>query len=183
MNTSSLVAGSVLFGGLLLAGGALALYKSNELSGASAEQASYEPTEAVDIVKVEPFEWQPMYQLVGTVVAIRSITLSNEIAGVVDAIEFESGQRVEAGDPLVHLDDETDRAALETRQAEARLATQQFQRFSDLIGQDAVSRAQFDEAQANREAAEARVHEQEAIVAKKTAPSKSHCLHSRSSTC
>ena len=82
--------------------------------------------------------------------------------------EFESGQRVEAGDILIRLDAETDEAALETREAEARLALQQFERFSDLIEQNAVSRSEFDEAQANYEAAEARVHEQQALLDKKT---------------
>ncbi len=126
------------------------------------------PPAQVQAVAVAEQRWPASLSAIGGLRAVNGVRVSNEIAGVVDAIEFESGQRVEAGDPLVHLDDETDRAALETRQAEARLASQQFERFSNLIGQDAVSRAQFDEARANREAAEARVHEQEAIVAKKT---------------
>ncbi len=126
------------------------------------------PPAQVEAVAVAEQRWPASLSAIGGLRAVNGVRVANEIAGVVDGIEFESGQRVEAGDPLVHLDDETDRAALETRQAEARLASQQFERFSDLIGQDAVSRAQFDEAQANREAAEARVHEQEAIVEKKT---------------
>lgn len=126
------------------------------------------PSARIDATEATERRWPASLQAIGGLRAVNGVRVSNEIAGVVDAIEFESGQRVAAGDVLVHLDDETDRAALETREAEARLATQQFERFSNLIGQDAVSRAQFDEARANREAALARVHEQEAIVAKKT---------------
>lgn len=126
------------------------------------------PPAQVDVIDAQTRSWQGALSAIGGLRAVNGVRVANEFAGVVDRIEFESGQRVDAGDVLIHLNDETDVAALETRQAEARLAAQQFDRFSDLIGQDAVSRAQFDEARANREAADARVNEQAALVAKKT---------------
>ena len=139
-----------------------------QLQAQKAQMSQAPPPAKVQVVTVAEQRWRAALTAIGGLRAVNGVRVANEIAGVVDAIEFESGQRVEAGDVLVHLDDETDRAALETRQAEAQLARQQFERFSDLIGQDAVSRAQFDEAQANAQAAQARVHEQEALLAKKT---------------
>jgi len=177
MKRSSLVAGSVLFGGLLLAGGALALYKSNELSAASADQASYEPTESVDIVQVERLEWQPMYQLVGTVVAIRSIMLSNEIAGVVSTVGFESGDIVEKGQPLIQLDDTTTQADLQAAralvrvaqanvaQAKARiqLAERMVSRLESVTGR-AVAQADLDRERAELDTAQAELSRWEAEV-------------------
>ncbi|NKI34716.1 efflux RND transporter periplasmic adaptor subunit [Wenzhouxiangella sp. XN79A] len=139
-----------------------------QLQAQKEQMAQAPPPATVEVVEAAEQRWRSALTAIGSLRAVNGIRVANEVAGVVDSIEFESGQAVEAGDVLIHLDDETDRAALETRQAEAQLARQQFERFSDLIGQDAVSRAQFDEAQANAQAAQARVHEQEALVAKKT---------------
>ncbi|SRR6056297_894237 len=126
------------------------------------------PPTPVEVVDSMVREWPQSLEAIGSLRAVNGVEVSNEIAGVVETVEFESGQRVEAGDVLVRLDAETDEAALETRQADARLALQQFRRFENLIEQDAVSQSEFDEARATYEAAEARVHEQQALLDKKT---------------
>ncbi|MDT8410262.1 MAG: efflux RND transporter periplasmic adaptor subunit [Wenzhouxiangellaceae bacterium] len=126
------------------------------------------PPTDIEVVDVARRSWQQSISAIGSLRAVNGVQVSNEIAGLVEAVEFESGQQVEAGQVLLRLDAETDEAALETRQAEERLALQQFERFSDLIDQKAVSRSDFDEARANYEAAVARVHEQQALLAKKT---------------
>ena len=112
--------------------------------------------------------WPQSVSAIGGLRAVNGVRVANEIAGVVEALEFESGQRVEAGEVLLRIEAETDEAALQTREAEARLALQQFERFSNLIKQNAVSQSEFDEARANYEAAQARVHEQRALLNKKT---------------
>jgi len=127
-----------------------------------------EPPAPVEVVASATREWPRSLEAIGSLRAVNGVEVANEIAGVVEAVEFESGQRVEAGDVLIRLNAETDEAALETRQAEARLALQQFERFRNLIEQNAVSQSEFDEARANYEAAEARVHEQQALLDKKT---------------
>jgi len=81
--------------------------------------------------------------------------VANEVPGVVEEIQFESGDMVEAGDVLVRLDAETDKAALETRKAEAERARQEFERLSNLVSRDAVSQSQYDEAKANFDASRA----------------------------
>lgn len=126
------------------------------------------PPAQVGVVEVDTRRWPQSISAIGSLRAVNGVQVANEIAGVVEALEFESGQRVEAGDILLRLEAETDEAVLETREAEARLALQQFERFSNLIMQNAVSQSDFDEAQANYEAAEARVHEQRALLNKKT---------------
>jgi membrane fusion protein (multidrug efflux system) len=137
--------------------------------GQQIEQMSQpEPPTPVDVVASVEREWPQSLEAIGSLRAVNGVQVANEIAGVVESVEFESGQRVEVGDVLLRLDAETDEAALETRQAEARLALQQFERFRNLIEQNAVSQSEFDEARANYDAAEASVHEQQARLDKKT---------------
>ena len=126
------------------------------------------PPAEIEVVEVSERRWAQSIRAIGGLRAVNGVEVANEIAGVVEALEFESGQRVEAGDVLLRIEAETDEAALATREAEARLALQQFERFSNLIKQNAVSQSEFDEARANYEAAEARVHEQRALLNKKT---------------
>lgn len=139
-----------------------------QLKGQQAAMSRQPPPAQVEATRSQFQRWQATVSAIGDLRAVNGVRVANEIAGVVDRIEFESGQRVQTGDLLVHLDDETDVAALATAEAEARRARQQFERFSDLIGQDAVSQAQFDEARATYEASQARVSEQQALLAKKS---------------
>jgi len=134
-----------------------------------AEMMSQAPPPAeIEVAEAAARRWPQSVSAIGGLRAVNGVQVANEIAGVVSALEFKSGQRVEAGDVLLRIEAETDEAALETREAEARLALQQFERFSNLIEQNAVSQSEFDEARANYEAAEARVHEQRALLNKKT---------------
>ena len=126
------------------------------------------PPAKVEATTVKQERWQRSLQAIGSLRAVNAIRVANEIAGVVESIEFESGQTVAAGDLLITLNSETDQAALHTLEAEQRLAEQQFERFADLVKQRAVSQADFDEARANLDAAKARVQEQQAILDKKT---------------
>jgi len=99
--------------------------------------------------------------------AINGIAAANEVPGVVETINFESGDTVSKGDILIRLDAAIDEAALRTRRAEAQLAAQEFERISDLLPKRAVSQSQYDEAKANYDAARARVNEAEAQLNKK----------------
>ncbi|MBL38743.1 MAG: efflux transporter periplasmic adaptor subunit [Xanthomonadales bacterium] len=126
------------------------------------------PPVEIEVAQAAVRRWPQSISAIGGLRAVNGVQVANEIAGVVESLEFESGQQVESGDVLLRIEAETDEAALETREAEARLALQQFERFSNLIKQNAVSQSEFDEARANYEAAEARVHEQRALLNKKT---------------
>jgi len=132
------------------------------------QQLSKEPPPAViEAVQAGTREWVPSLNSVGSIRAVNGIKVANELPGVVETIRFESGDMVEKGDVLVELDVESDRAALETRRAEAESARRTFERVSNLVERNAVSQAEFDEAEAAYDAARARVREQEALLRKK----------------
>lgn len=80
------------------------------------------PPVAVDIVQAKQETWQPTGRLVGTVIAKRSVNLSNEIVGVVTEVGFDSGAIVEPGQVLLKLDAKTELADLAAAEAAQRLA-------------------------------------------------------------
>jgi len=153
---------------LLLVLGGLFGWKMLQIRQQQAAMNQPPPPAEVEATTVQQERWQRSLQAIGSLRAVNGVRVANEIAGVVDSIQFESGQSVKAGDLLITLNSETDQAALDTLQAEQRLAEQQYQRFADLVKQRAASQADFDEASANLDAAKARVHEQQAILDKKS---------------
>ncbi len=129
MNRSAVVA-LVVFGAVLLAAGGVALYRvrANDHGGAphgDAGAPAFEPPTAVEVVEAREVTWQPTADLVGTVIAIRSVTVRNELPGVVNAVGFDSGAVVEAGQTLLALDDSTDRADLAAAAANVRVSEAQ----------------------------------------------------------
>lgn len=120
MKAKSIIAGVVLIVALVAVGVGIKLWKSRGGQGGPAMTGP--PPETVDIVAAKSESWQPSGRLVGTVIAKRSITLANEIVGVVTEVGFESGDTVEAGKVLVQLDVTTEKADLAAAQATQRLA-------------------------------------------------------------
>lgn len=132
------------------------------------QMSQAQPPTMVDSVTLTAETWRPEIKSVGSLRAINGVAVSNEVAGVVSEIAFESGQRVSRGDILIKLEDSVDQAALAALEAQARLANETFRRYSDLLPRNAISQSQYDEAQANYQAARADVAQQQAQLNKKT---------------
>jgi len=110
-------------------------------------------------------------EAVGTARANEAVTVSSEVTGVVETISFEEGQMVSAGDVLIQLNSDVQRADVEVRRAEVELrqaelqnARQLFERAERLIKTDNVSQARYDELAALRRAAEASVKSAQAAL-------------------
>ena len=153
--------------GLVIVFGGIFGWKAFEFRMMQQHLNQENPPAVIDAARAETREWVPSLHSVGSVRAVNGIRVANELPGVVETIRFESGDMVEKGDVLVELDVESDKAALETRRAEAESARRTFERVSNLVERNAVSQAEFDEAEAAYDAARARVREQEALVRKK----------------
>lgn len=132
------------------------------------QMSQAQPPTPVDSATLDTEAWRPQIKSVGSLRAINGVAVANEVAGVVSEIAFESGQRVARGDILIKLEDSVDRAALAALEAQARLANETFRRYSDLLPRNAISQSQYDEAQANYQAARADVAQQQAQLDKKT---------------
>ena len=165
MRTASRFVIVILFLGIVLGG--IFGYKFYQFGQMQEQFSQPQPPAIISVTEATIENWLPSIKAVGSIEAVNGISVANEVPGVVETIEFESGDTVKQGDVLIRLDTAIDAAALRTRRAEAQLAEQEFKRVSDLLPKRAVSQSQFDEAKANFDAARARVNEAEATLNKK----------------
>jgi membrane fusion protein (multidrug efflux system) len=125
------------------------------------------PPAVIAAEAVQRESWQPGLAAVGSLVAFQGVQVASEIDGQVKAIHFESGAAVAAGDELVILDDDVDRAELAGLLAEKRLAEIQFERAKKLLRDKTISRSEYDQAEAGLDSAAAQVASQRARIDKK----------------
>jgi membrane fusion protein (multidrug efflux system) len=156
--------GSVVGAGLLLA----AWKRSANLAAMTASSNQPEPVELVTLATAEPKQHRQTTTAIGTVLALRSVTLRNELAGTVRQVSLTSGQIVEAGTVLVALDVSEEAAELQALEAEATLAATTLERLERLRQHQATSQEEVDQARAQRDVAQARIARTRAIIAKKT---------------
>lgn len=83
---------------------------------------------------------------VGTGRAYRSLTLSANVSGVVEAVEFVPGERVKAGQPLVVLEDAAQRIAVKLAQVNVDDAAAAVKRYETLEARKAASSVQLEQA-------------------------------------
>jgi membrane fusion protein, multidrug efflux system len=157
------MAGAVV--ALLLVIGAIKAYSINK--SIQEFKAQGEPKFTVSAAKAEMTEWQPTLSAVASLHAVQGADLSAEVAGIVESIDFESGQDVAAGKLLVRLRSADDRAHLESLQATAALAEVTLTRDKAQFEAQAISQATLDSDEATLKAAQAQVDEQQALVNKK----------------
>lgn len=159
----------ILVGFVLAAGGCLAALKYQSLEQADAEAAlQQEQAEAVSAVRASERVYRPTVTAIGTVLALRSVTLRNELPGTVRAVHLDPGQVVDAGDVLVSLDASVERAELAALQARAELTEAMLGRVQNLRQRQAISEDELDRARADRNVALADIARLEAVIEKKT---------------
>ena len=122
-----------------------------------AEQEGRPRATPVSTEVLEPRSWSDTVQALGTVKARESIIVTAKVSEIVQDVHFDSGDEVEAGDPLVTLSGQAQQAALNEALAAAEEASQLFERQNELVDQKLIARSQFDAQRAIRDAARARV--------------------------
>ena len=93
------------------------------------------PPETVAAEPARMDTWQPQISAIGTLTASEGIDITPQLGGLVEQINFESGQDVKKGQLLVKLDTSTEEADI--RSIEAELANNQTEltRKEGLVGQ------------------------------------------------
>lgn len=126
------------------------------------------PPVSVAATQAREQPWQSRLPAVGSLKALQGVDLSLEIAGTVKALQFESGQTVKAGQLLLQLDSDVETALLGTAQADLGLAQVDYQRGSQLVGSQAISKGEFDRLRAQLLRNQAVVAQLKASLAKKS---------------
>ncbi|AGA90635.1 RND family efflux transporter, MFP subunit [Thioflavicoccus mobilis 8321] len=150
---------------VLVAG--LGFLKYRQIQQGMAEFSQPRPPATVSATEVRRETWTPRLHAVGSVVAVQGVMASNEVAGQVSDILFDSGAMVKRGDLLLQLDDTVDRADLAGLLADQQLAEIRRDRNARLLKSRAVSQEDFDEIAATLEKAQALVAAKRASIAKK----------------
>src|SRR6058998_4120207 len=123
VNNRGWIGSTVLLLALVVTGGGLVAWKRASIRSADAAAASQpEPIESITTAVAKERQYRPTTTSVGTVLALTSITLRNELAGTVRQVALAPGQVVETGTVLVALDVSVEQAELEAEQAQADLA-------------------------------------------------------------
>jgi membrane fusion protein (multidrug efflux system) len=148
---------------------ALGFVKFKQVQTAIAQGAAYQPPpEAVTTITAAREDWPSTLTAIGTVAAVRGVTVSADLPGVVDRIAFDSGLSVREGDVLAVLDTRQEQAQLAAAEAQLDLARVNFDRIRGLLDERVVSRAEFDRATADERQSKARVGEISAAIERKT---------------
>ncbi len=119
----------------------------------------------VAVHTVELAEFTDVVEALGTARANESVTITAKVSDVIAQLDFDSGQRVEAGDILVELADAEEAAGLTEALATERETRRDVDRIRDLTERGVAPRSRLDEALAASERARARVEAIEARVA------------------
>lgn len=126
------------------------------------------PPITVAAALAEQRPWQERLPAVGSLKALQGVELSLEVEGIVKALHFDSGQQVKAGQLLLQLNDDQETALLGTAQADLGLAKVDFGRGSQLVGDAAISRGEFDRLTAQYRRNQALVEQLKASKSKKS---------------
>ena len=142
------------------------IYKGIKMGKAMAAQKP--PPITVSKAAARAESWQPALRTVGSLTAVQGVLVSNELAGVVEKIEFESGQIVQKGALLVQLNTATERAQLRSFEAAAELGRQNLERAKKLRNSNVNAESDLDTAEAVFQQAVANAENLRAAIAKKS---------------
>jgi len=124
--------------------------------------------QTVSTTKAQLLDWQPQLNAVASLSPVRGVDLSSEIAGLVRQVSFHSGQNVKAGEVLVELNADVERAQMRTLEAAVDLAELVLARDKAQLAAQAVSQAQVDADTADLKSKRAQLAQAQATLDKKT---------------
>lgn len=126
------------------------------------------PPAVVSTVGAVSASWETVFSAVGSVTAVQGVTMTAEAPGKVVRIDFDSGDRVEAGTVLAQLDISEETARLRALEAGENLARVNLRRIESLVAQRSTAKAEYDAALAEHRQILAQMDALKAFIAKKT---------------
>jgi membrane fusion protein (multidrug efflux system) len=147
----------------------LAYLKKKSIDAAIAASSNMpEPMEAVTVAVAQEREHRRTTTAIGTVWALRSINLRNELPGTVKQVALTPGAIVEPGTVLVALDVSVEEAELKAHQAQLALAETVLARARRASATNSVPEEEVDRARSQRDVAIAQIARATAVINRKT---------------
>jgi membrane fusion protein (multidrug efflux system) len=137
------------------------------IKSGQAAQVQGPPPEVVSSGIAKADSWENTLSAVGSVEAVKGVTVSNDAPGVVTAIKFESGATVKQGDVLVQLDASVEAAQLASATTRRTLAASTLKRNQGLVAAGTLPAASLENDEAALHSAEADVAALQAQIARK----------------
>jgi membrane fusion protein (multidrug efflux system) len=125
------------------------------------------PAVAVSATEVQPTTWNPEIEAIGTLRAAQGVDVAAEAEGVIQSIEFDANERVEAGQLLVQIDDAVERAELMSAQAALERDRAQLERAESLRKSGVTAESALEEAQTAFASSESAVRRIQAVMDRK----------------
>jgi membrane fusion protein (multidrug efflux system) len=111
---------------------------------------------------LKPSDWTDGLEALATARARNSVTITASVSETIEAVHFDSGQEVRAGQRLVTLSGREQRATIAAAEAEFRSAQTLFARQEELARKQLIAASTFDAQRAMRDAARARLEQMRA---------------------
>lgn len=146
---------------------ALAAYKGFSIYKMVQKFSAPKPPISIAAARAEQRAWQSRLPAIGSLKGFQGVELTAEVAGTVKSVQFDSGEKVGRGQPIVELDSAVEQASLATAEASMGLARLEFERGKNLINRQAISKSEFDRLNAELQKADASVAQLRATLAKK----------------
>ena len=147
--------------------GGLGYQKYLQIQQQIAQGKQIPPPISVTVATATAAQWESRIRTIGSLVAFQGVDVTTEASGVINSINFDSGNRIEQGALLVELDNRTETANLEAARARLQSENSQYQRLLKLKGQSFVTNNDVDTQAALVDIAEAEVRVAQVALAKK----------------
>ncbi len=128
-----------------------------------AQSSTAPPATNVSVAEAKPEKWNDRIKAIGSLVAYQGVDLTSEVSGIVNKINFKSGQQVKSGDVLLSLNGDIELSAVNAAKAQRLSAKSQYKRTKKLKGKKFVSEFELDDIRSKLDVAESSL--QQAVVA------------------
>jgi membrane fusion protein (multidrug efflux system) len=154
---------------LLLIAGVLGGIKFLQINRMIAQGKEFIPPPAtVTATSVMSSEWEQRLTAVGSLEAVQGVMVTAELSGKIQQIVFEPGAHVEAGALLVQQDISSEKAQLRADEATLALKKANHDRAKELLADNVVTQAAYDQALAEYKQALAAIDNIRSVIDKKT---------------
>ena len=103
------------------------------------------PPVTVSVAPVKVADWKPYIASIATLQAVNGVNLAPQVPGIVTKIYFESGQMIQAGQPVVVMDTSVLQAQLQNAMADMDYKEANYKRFEKLYKTKIVTHDQLDQ--------------------------------------
>jgi len=125
------------------------------------------PEFPVTTTTIKPEDWKPHLRAIGFIEPIQGVNIANEVAGKIIKINFKSGQKLKAGDPLIYLDAEVEKANLKAATGRLPAVQRNYKRMTSLFKNGSVSQGKVDDAEAEFLALQGQIESYQATISRR----------------